>query len=506
MDDNKTNEPGNQSSPPSDQPQPIYESVPVDESGQPIPQENLQPEEISSNVMNPQDAASSQPLEMPMDMPLDGEPPAESNRNKYLIIGGAILFFIIVFVLLIRLLIGAKPAAKNISLTYWGLWEDKDVMDPIIADYQKNNTGVKITYQKMSATDSYKDKLIARSQNGQGPDIFRFHNTWVPELGELLSALPSTVMTNDEFSKTFYPIHTKDLKVGEFYYGIPLEIDGLVLIYNNRLLKLAGVTTAPADWDEILTIVHKLSASGTSGIALGSSKNVEHFSDIFGLFLLQNGGALTDLTTPEAEGALKSYRSFAEPPTDFWNNSMPDSISAFAQEKVAMIIAPSWEVLSIYAQNPDIDLKVAQVPNVPGANPISLATYWVEGVSKFSKPENQTEAWKFLKYLSQKDTMTKIYEGQKKTRLFGEPYSRRDLQSTLSNDPHIGVVVQQADSDKYYYSLPLVSRTYDNGLNDGIIDYIRKAIGQTEEGVSYSEALKQANTGVKQIFERYGLQ
>ncbi len=64
---------------------------------------------------------------------------------------------------------------------------------------------------------------------------------------------------------------------------------------------------------------------------------------------------------------------------------MPNSITAFVQEKVAMIIAPSWEILSIKAQNPDIKLKVSTIPfNLPGNQPTSLANYWVEGVSKKS--------------------------------------------------------------------------------------------------------------------------
>lgn len=520
MDDDKANELENQSqSPPDqsqinqDQPQPVYETVPVDESGQPLPQDSLQPEEVASDVLNPEDAAANVSPELPQDMPVDGLPPAvENNRSKYLIIAGAVVFFVVIFILLIRLLIGGKQSTQNITLVYWGLWEDKGIMDPIINEYQQKNPGIKIDYQKMSAEDSYKDKLLGRSKNGQGPDLFRFHNTWMPELKDLLAALPSTVMSNQDFEKTFYPIHAKDLKVGQNYYGIPLEIDGLVLIYNYSLFKNGGLTKAPADWDEALTIVNKLSVKDkngqviTSGIALGTTKNVEHFSEIFGLLLVQNGGTLTDLTKPEAEGALQIYRSFAEPPTDYWNDMLPNSIAAFAQEKVAMIIAPSWEILSIHTQNPEIDLKVAPLPNLPGTNPISLASYWVEGVSKYSKAQNQLEAWKFLKYLSEKETVTKLYEAQKKTRLFGEPYSRKDLQSTIINDPYIGVVVQQADSDKYYFSLPLVARTFDNGLNDQIIDYIRNAINQTADGVSYSEALKQAQAGVTQVLSRYGLQ
>jgi multiple sugar transport system substrate-binding protein len=309
-----------------------------------------------------------------------------------------------------------------------------------------------------------------------------------------------------EFDKTFYPVAKKDLKVGEYYYGIPLMVDGLVLIYNNNMLKKAGIVSAPSTWDDITEIVPKLTVkdqSGnliTSGIAIGTSSNVDHFSDIFGLLLLQNGGNLATVDSAEGAGALEIYRKFSESPQGYWNDNMPNSTTAFAQEKVAMIIAPSWQLLTIKAANPDIDMKVVPVPSVPGAAPISLSSYWVEGVSRYS--QNQLEAWKFLRFLSEKDNMTKLYELQSKVRPFGEPYSRVDLASLLGQNEYLSAVIKQAPS---FASLPLVSRTYDNGLNDEIIKYIENAINSTTQGVSYAEALKTAKAGITQVFTKYSI-
>ena len=353
---------------------------------------------------------------------------------------------------------------------------------------------------------SYREKLLARSKNNQGPDIFRFHNTWLPEIKELVTPLPASVMTVNEFNKTFYPIHQKDLKVGNYYYGLPLSIDGLVLVYNNGLFKKAGVSTTPVTWDDVIDIASKLTVIDrskkiiTSGIAIGNSSNVEHFSDIFGLLLAQNGGNIANLDQPEAAGALESYRKFAEEPLNYWSDQMPNSLNAFIQEKVAMIIVPSWQIMSIKAANPDIDLKVMMVPSVPGGQPISVANYWVEGVSRYSK--NQIESWKFIRFLTEKDNLTKRYELQTKYRLFGEPYSRVDLANLLVQNEYIGPVIKQAN---YYVSVPMVTRTYDNGLNDEIIKYIENAINSTIQGVSYSEALRTAKQGITQIFSKYNI-
>ncbi len=489
MEDNNDNKEKNS------QMQPQYETVPLEkrDSSFEQPQEPII-EETPEEVVTPEIPTS-----------IDEPPIYKENKNQYLFIGlgGVIFFFILLF--LIFSLFSNKKSTKQVNLIYWGLWEEKEIFQPLIDDYQKKNPYVKINYQKMSP-DSYRDKLIVRSKNNQGPDIFRFHNTWLPQIKEVLSPLPQSVMTNSEFEKIFYDIHKKDLKVENYYYGIPLMIDGLLMVYNRSLFKRAGVLKEPETWEEIMDIVPKLTVKNqqgnliTSGIALGTANNIEHFSDIFALFLVQNGADLSNLNTAEAVSALEAYRKFAELPNQFWNEEMPNSINAFLQEKVAIIFVPSWQILNIKMANPELDFKVAKVPTIPGSKNISIANYWVEGVSRYSK--NQLEAWKFLKFLVEKESLTKLYEIQAKARLFGTAYSRVDLANLLIQNEYLGPVIKQAEN---FVSLPLVNRTFDNGLNDGLIKYLENAINSTIEGVSYSEALKTMSEGVQQIFNRYNV-
>ncbi|MFH0979587.1 MAG: sugar ABC transporter substrate-binding protein [Candidatus Roizmanbacteria bacterium] len=474
---------------PSENQPPVFETVPVESP----PKIEETPEEV---------VAPEAPAEPPAEIP---PPVYQENKNQYfLIIGGAVVFFI-VLIFVIRAIFSSSGGKKETSLTYWGLWEDKEIIQPLIDQYQQKNPNVKISYQKMSP-QSYREKLVVRSKSNQGPDLFRFHNTWIPEIKEVLAPLPSSIMNNSEFEKTFYKVHQKDLKVDNYYYGLPLEVDGLVLIYNESLLKKAGISTAPSTWDEITDMVPKLTVKDTqgnlitSGIAMGTTSNIEHFSDIFALLLIQNGGSLDKLDQPEAAGALEIYRKFAEAPQGYWNDEMPNSVNAFIQEKVAMIIVPSWEALTIKTANPEIAMKIVPVPAVPGASVVSIASYWVEGVSRFSK--NQIEAWKFLRYLTEKDNLTKLYEIESRLRPFGEPYSRIDLAPLLSQNQYLGAVIKQANN---FVSIPLISRTYDNGLNDELIKYLENAINSTIQGVTYSEALKTAKEGVAQIFTKYNI-
>ncbi len=480
--------------------------------------ENTNNDSIKENSGSPQQpidnnqVSNLQPEELPPDLseiPLpsqDSLPISNNISNNYSIffIGGGIALIIFLSIIFV-FLFGKKSNNKEVLLTYWGLWEEEEVMKPLIDDYQRKNKNIKIVYEKKSIQD-YREKLIARINDGRGPDIFRFHNTWLPEIRQIVAPAPEAIISSLEFEKKFYPIFSNDLKVGKFYYGIPLYIDGLVLIYNKNLFNKAGIEIVPSNWDELLDVASRLTVKDqegriiTSGIALGTANNIEHFSDILGLFLLQNGADLKKLDSLVAIDALKAYRKFAEPPNNFWDETMPNSITAFIQEKVAMILAPTWEILVIKAANPEIDLRTAPAPVVPGSKLISIANYWTEGVSIKSK--NQLEAWKFIKYLVEKENLSKLYANQAKVRLFGNPYPRRDMADLLIKNNFLSGIINEGKNLK---SLPLISRTFDNGLNDEIIKYLENAINSTIEGVSYEEAMRKAKEGVIQVLSKFEL-
>lgn len=398
-------------------------------------------------------------------------------------------------------LLPASVRPGGVTLTYWGLWEDENVMKSTFNEYEKDHKGIKIDYKKQSPKE-YRERLQAALTSGKGPDIFRFHNTWLPMLKSDLAPVPSSVFSANDFVKTFYPAASIDLKQGNSYYGIPVEIDGLALLCNVEIFKAAGLTP-PATWEEFQNSAHKLTVKDqnrkiqTAGVALGTSNNIDNWSDILAVMFLQNG---VDLKNPQgqlAEDALIFYTSFAQGENNTWDETLPPSTLAFAQGRVAMIFAPSWQILTIKASNPRLNFKVLPVPQLPGVN-ITWASYWVEGVS--AKSAHQVEAWEFLRYLSQKETLVKFYSEASKTRLFGEPYSRQDLAASLKDDPYLGPYIQQAPVAQSFY---MASRTFDNGINDKIIKYFEDAVTSVNKGVSPRGALETVAKGVQQVLSTY---
>lgn len=433
------------------------------------------------------------------------QPPQTGNIafRRFMIIGIVVAVFGMA-IFAGRSLLSRTGKPKHATISYWGLWENDAVTRQFLADFEAKNPDITVQYTQESPKQ-YRERLQSAINRGEGPDVFRFHNTWIPMLRMQLATVPAHIMSVAEFNSAFFPVASNNLVAGNNIFGLPIMIDGLGLYINDDLFATAGVSP-PSTWTDLANIVPQLTVRNgtaivTSAIALGTATNVEHFSDILGLLFFQNGADLTTLSGQDAEQTLIFYRSFADPtnPMYTWSDGMDNSVSAFANSRVAMILAPSWRAHEIVQINPKLRFHIAPVPQLQG-NTVAWASYWVEGVS--SRSPNQDAAWRFVKYLTGKEGAARLYTEEAKVRLFGEPYARVDLANAIQNDPYAGAYVKQAI---YARSFPIASRTYDNGLNDRLIQYLTDAVNSMVNGASPAKVLQTASAGFRQVLSSYNL-
>jgi len=378
------------------------------------------------------------------------------------------------------------------------------VMKDLFAKFETANPGIKVNYQQQSVKD-YRERLQNALKNGEGPDIYRFHLTWTPMFVDYLSAIPSSVMSSADFEAQQYPVAQTWLKSSKGYVGIPLMYDGLGLFYNQSVLDAAG-KTPPKTWEELrrlaneLTIKNKQGEIQRAGVALGTTSNVDNWSDILGLLLIQNNADPGKPSNKLGQDALTFYTKFSVS-DKVWNDTMPTSTVAFANEKVAMIIAPSWRAFEIKDMNPDLKFNVVSVPQLP-ESAMTWASFWVEGVSDKSDKAKQTAAWKLLSYLNQKETLREWYAAASKERLFGEIFARVDMADQLKTDPYVSGFLEQASQAKTWF---MDSRTYDNGPNDKIIKYYEDAINSVNDSGDVETALTTVEQGITQVMTQYQL-
>jgi multiple sugar transport system substrate-binding protein len=332
---------------------------------------------------------------------------------------------------------------------------------------------------------------------------------------DVLAPVPQTIYSTSDYEKTFYPTTKHDLKVGNNYVGIPLEIDTLALFINTDMFQAAGLQT-PKTWLDVRTAAKALTvtdkATGqiqTAGAALGTYDNVDGAADIVSLMMLQNNvnfAAINKSVGADGrnlgEDVLAFYTQFS---TDqrVWSNDLDPSTLAFAKGRAGMYIGYSWRIFDIKALNPSLKFTIVPVPQVSETTPnkLTYASYWAEGVSK--KSPYQAQAFTLLKYLSSSAVEQKLFAEDAKVRGIGMPYSRVDLALQGKQNEFISPFLELAPNAQSWYFASNTGDS-DSGLVGGLTNYFGSAIRDTSSGkLSPKSALDQLANGIAQKLSDY---
>jgi len=373
----------------------------------------------------------------------------------------------------------------GIELTYYKMYDDSEVMEPMINQYIASHPGLKINYKQFTDFEQYINLILNEMAEGEGPDVFSMQNTWFKSNYKKLSPMPAEFGGIEGFSATFVDVAYKDLvrpnqKGIETVYGIPLTVDTLAIYYNKDQFedRIPSQGKPSTTWDGILKDISLLSKEDSSfsrfevaGIALGRSDNIERAVDILYLLFLQNKIDFYNENYSEAIFASKLkgssymstseimdfYTSFANPnhKNYTWNNYLADEegkeLEAFARGKVSMIIAYSFTYEQIINEInilkskgvKTIDKESIKVAPIPQSfdpknsteKRVAYASYFAETVSRNS--EHADIAWDFLVFMASSDNLTYYFDKLK------HPSSRRDMINEQKNYPIYGVFASQ---------------------------------------------------------------
>lgn len=393
-----------------------------------------------------------------------------------------------------------QEAMKPVTLNYWRVWDGPDAFEEIIANYKAQHPYVTINYRKFRYNEYEKELLEALAED-RGPDILSIHNTWIPKYQSKLAAMPAetsmvTPVTKGTIKKEVVnqlnskkSLSLKDLKnnyidtvyedvvlktkneSGKFQeavYGLPLSVDTLALYYNKDLFNNSGVIEPPAYWDkDFQQNVKKLTKQDSqgqiiqSGAALGGSMNIERYSDILSVLMMQNGAQMVDDNNNASFDsvpsrfreqnynpgldALRFYTDFSNPSKEVysWNKNLDNSLSMFSAGKLAMMFGYSYYLPTIRAQAPKLNFALAPLPQIEGNGNVNFANYWVESVSNKSKYIN--EAWDFIQFETKAEQAKSYLTATKK------PAALRSLIKEQTEDEDLSVFANQLLTAKSWY-------------------------------------------------------
>lgn len=333
------------------------------------------------------------------------------------------------------------------TISFWhtystGSGEETTLLNEVIPRFEADNPGITVEAQAFPYGE-FRQKLLTSFAGGVVPDLVRMDIIWVPEFAEMgaLQALddyPDFAALRDQVFPG--PLATNFWQ-GQ-YYGLPLDTNTQVFVYNVTMVTEAGVAP-PATFEDFREFLQAVSKPEQDiwGYALPGP-----WAWYFLPWIWSNGGAVTNPEITLASGYLNSPETIEaiQMLVDLYNEG-------YLAPTIAQAGLGSWEGLgagayvasqdgpwaypSITAQYPDLELKHALMPAGKGG---SVSVVGGEDIVMFADSANKEAAWKFTQFmLSPWAQMTMAPTGQ-------IPVIEAALEDPfIVNHPYYGVYLEQ---------------------------------------------------------------
>lgn len=294
----------------------------------------------------------------------------------------------------------AAEAAEPVAIEFWhGYAADKsEVLNEMIARYQKENPNVTINAKFVAAGEEMLQKVQSALLSNQEPDLLWGPPTWTGVLESTGKLVELGTIIDDELKNDI----PKGLLEAGMYknkiYSLPIEAGTLYLIYNKDMFKEAGIENPPTTWDELYETAKSLSDGKRYGVWLPIAPN-ERTSWTWECFLWQNGQSILN-----AEGNNIGFNNEKGlEALEFYTKIIKDGYAPtatgqdpFIDKQVAMVYATQGAANAYITKN-NMNVGVAMLPGKDQlATGLGSNHYFM-----FKKDEKvQKETLKFIKWMT----------------------------------------------------------------------------------------------------------
>jgi multiple sugar transport system substrate-binding protein len=305
---------------------------------------------------------------------------------------------------------GATPDHRSV-IEFWHTYSDietKVFETQVVPLFEKENPDIKIHATRVDYTDQLKNNILASVADNKQPDVMRLDIVWVPELAKNGALVDITGFNGfNQIRDGILNIFFKTDQYRDKFYGLPLNANTKVAIFNLKLLKEAGLTAPPVTFTELEKTVKLLQ---------------QRHPDLFGIGLCCSfgwgtlpyfwtlGGKLTDDNYTRANGFLDSPGSIAAiTQIKKWykdriigpslNGGEPGTWDGILKGELLMIDEAQW----FYGVNSNGANKTLLKDTVAGKfpNDVNQGTSVVGGedLVLLKNSKHQDASWRFMKWM-----------------------------------------------------------------------------------------------------------
>jgi multiple sugar transport system substrate-binding protein len=304
-----------------------------------------------------------------------------------------------------------------VRLTYWSSQNpaERRIARTLVDEWNSANPGIQVALQPLPAGRSSEEVLLAAIAAGTTPDVCS--NIWPGIVQDFVRAgalLPLSDFADfDSLAGSRFPDGTRE-RFGDAdgnVYQIPWKTNPIMMLYNKKMFREAGIKQPPATYSEYLEAAERIAADfdgdGQMDRWMGYRDirpiwNERRF-DYFAFYVGASGGKTffvdgelsldTAASTEVFEFFAELYRKREFPLTTFQG-------SPVLSGKIATEFVGPWQISWLNENAPsDFEFDFAPLPR-PDDQPGSLHTFGdYKSIAVFANTSHPDAAWQFAKYL-----------------------------------------------------------------------------------------------------------
>jgi multiple sugar transport system substrate-binding protein len=222
----------------------------------------------------------------------------------------------------------------------------------------------------------------------------------------MIVPVPADVITTEQIDNDYVSWTVSQFKYKNQYYGLPTDVQTLVLFINNKLYREAGFEPAnpPRTWAEFHAQAVACTKKDASGRLLQAGLDTRYKWAVYQLFMYQNiKGNVVDVEAKKVRYDGSEGMAAWQFVYDLMVKDKVDSPEfltgqkKFEQGKAVFYINHPVTRGRLVRECPDIEYTIAPVPS-PDGKPSTVGHHWGYVTSKSSR--NQKLAWEWIRFLT----------------------------------------------------------------------------------------------------------
>lgn len=303
-----------------------------------------------------------------------------------------------------------QTAQKTTTITFWNAYssdgpEVKRLEKVVIPFFEKTHPGLQVKDVPIPY-DQLHQKLVTAVAGGQLPDVVRSDIIWVPELANLgvLAPLDRTMGDFNAIKARVFPGPLATNYWKGHYYGLPLDTNTRIWVYNPKTLAQLGYSSPPKTFAQLTAMS---AAAKAKGLYLYAESGTSGWNIL--PWIWSGGGSLTNKAYTRASGYLNGPKSVAAvqmlvdlykagqmPKIVIDSNGGLGTYDGLDKGKYVSMLDGPWSFAIFASAYKNTQLAGSVLPAGPGG---SVSVVGGEDIVMTQASKNKTAAAEFIRFL-----------------------------------------------------------------------------------------------------------